>query len=173
MTNAPTVPSATMLWDCLAPDRLGSGVGRFDQELRRLLTLLHSSNREQWDTEDAARRAPTDSHLAKAKRSIDRRNRYRVELIDGINAEFLKILPTTASAPPLTSEPGATCDRLSVTRLRIDAAARTVSSAAEVRRLAEVRRSAEGLIAALDADILDVLAGRRSLSALPTHKIYA
>ena len=141
-------------------------------EILILVASLHQSNRAQWDAEDAARGARSDAELAAAKRAIDSCNASRVGLIEGINAAFARLVSPSGDVPPLTSQPGASCDQLSVLNLRLKVAMRESGSEDGAQRLSEVRRAAEGLIAAFDADLEDARAGRRSCSALPIHKIY-
>ena len=167
------LPQVETLWNIISDpecDFLRSDP--LHHEVLTLVALLHQSNRSQWDAEDIARAAGSDAELANAKRTIDTCNAVRVQLIERINTEFARLIPPSDSVPPLTSQPGVTCDQLSVLKIRLEVAISESGSHIDEQRLNEVQKTVDGLIAALEADLADALAGRRTFSATPVHKIY-
>ena len=89
-----------------------------------LLLRLHRSNFELWHLEDESRDTEaTDAVIAKVKRSIDKTNQRRNDLVEKVD-DALMVALATAGLPnlqsPLHSEtPGMILDRLSILSLKI------------------------------------------------------
>jgi hypothetical protein len=166
-------PRAQDIWDTFA-GRTSDESSSADalspwRPIELLLRRLHESNAAQWRAEDVARGAPTDQQLAATKRAIDAHNGRRVALIERIDQAFAERLPGACDAPPLTSQPGSTCDQLSVLELRL----RTVEGGAgDFQAIRDVRAKALAVRDAFDADLRDVRDGRRRVLVLPMHKRY-
>ena len=84
----------------------------------------HQANFELWHLEDEAR-APhaTDHQIAEVKRSIDRVNQRRNDLMERCDALLLEALAAhglpSPQAPPHSETPGLILDRLSILALKI------------------------------------------------------
>ncbi len=88
------------------------------------LQQLHRANFALWHLEDSARDASaTDSIIAGVKRSIDKTNQSRNDLVEQVDLELLQILADEQlphPAAPLHSEtPGMMLDRLSILALKL------------------------------------------------------
>lgn len=86
--------------------------------------LLHRANFELWHLEDRARDPhASDATIAQVKRSIDRVNQRRNDLVEQFDSALLEALAPSAlpnTAAPLHSEtPGMMLDRLSILSLKI------------------------------------------------------
>ncbi len=90
-------------------------------DLASLVRAQHYCNFTLWNLEDEARRLDVeDAVIASTKRSIDRWNQRRNDLIEQIDAALLAQLPTAASGAEQHSETaGQMIDRLSILALKL------------------------------------------------------
>lgn len=94
-----------------------------DNELCKLMIEQHYTNYLMWHEEDKARiKNAKDSEIANVKRTIDRLNQYRNDLIDKIDVYLFHQLNQSDIQKdlPFNSETiGSICDKLSVLAIRI------------------------------------------------------
>lgn len=94
-----------------------------DNELCKLMIEQHYTNYLMWHEEDKARiKDAKDSEIANVKRTIDRLNQYRNDLIDKIDVYLFHQLNQSDIQKdlPFNSETiGSICDKLSVLAIRI------------------------------------------------------
>lgn len=114
--------AATLEWHKLAPQNLVT-LGS-PESLDELLRLHHQSNFELWHLEDEARSPYSlDREIASIKRTIDRVNQCRNDLMERCDAMLLAALSgrgLPAGVAQLHSEtPGLIVDRLSILSLKI------------------------------------------------------
>lgn len=86
-----------------------------------LVTLHHRANFDLWHEEDKARDpAASDTAIAGVKRSIDRLNQRRNDLIEQLDQYLLEQAGPQSPTAPLHSEsPGLMIDRLSILALKL------------------------------------------------------
>lgn len=150
--------------------------------LEREILLQHRANFELWHEEDKARDPEaTDPQVAHVKRSIDRLNQRRNDLMEKVDERFLELAGEQDGAAPLHSEsPGLMIDRLSILALKIyhtaeEAARGSASEAhreknrARVAVLHEQRRDLAGCLESLWAE---VMAGKRRFKLYRQMKMY-
>jgi hypothetical protein len=147
-----------------------------DDVMALLLELLRS-NLEQWRLEDVTRSpASGDAAVARAKRSIDRLNRGRHELVERIDALVASAVVQSSTAPPATESPAMAFDRLSVLAIRLDRTARAAAAGAAgealTDRLPVLVTQVDALAQAIDALLDDVRAGRRRFVPYEHLKLY-
>jgi hypothetical protein len=140
---------------------------------------LLASNVRQWDLEDLTHDpATSDQVVAATKRSIDRLNLARHDLVEQIDAAFDAALEQSPTAPLATETPGMVLDRLSVLVIRV---ARTAAAAAAATdggpgglgdRLAVLRAQLAALTSAFDVYLDDLRAGRRRFLRYQQFKLY-
>jgi len=168
-------------WHTGTDDALPHGVGGF----AGVVLDQHRFNYLLWHEEDQARRTDVDdSVIARVKRTIDRLNQCRndaIEMVDEAILEDLGALGLRADRAPINTEtPGSVFDRLSIAALRIyhldeelrrdDVdGAHTENVLAKLGRFREQR---DDLIAALDALLDDIYAGRKRLKVYRQFKLY-
>jgi hypothetical protein len=151
-----------------------------------LVCRQHEQNFRLWHQEDIAR-SPTvsDAELAAVKRSIDRLNQRRNDLIEALDDHLLAELALAGARPAAdarlnTETPGSAIDRLSILSLRIyhmqEQAARAdaaeehrTKAQARLKVLLEQRRD---LSAALGELLSDLFAGRKRLKVYRQFKMY-
>jgi hypothetical protein len=145
----------------------------------------HRANFDLWHIEDEAR-APgaTDAELARVKRSVDRTNQRRNDLVEGLDRALLawlepRGLPNPAAA--LNSEsPGLMIDRLSILALKIYHTREEAERAGAPRghaernldRFAILKEQRADLAACLDALWRETLAGTRRFKLYRQLKMY-
>ena len=151
-----------------------------------LVLANHRANYDLWHEEDKARDPhATDAAIAAVKRSIDRLNQHRNDLVEQIDlAAVLALaesLPSQDDSAPLHSEtPGLMLDRLSILSLKLYHTAEEAqrSSASESHRqrnntrLAVLNEQRDDLAACLGALWQEVLAGHRRFKLYRQMKMY-
>ncbi len=142
------------------------------------ILALHTSNAEQWDREDEARRpGADDAVVAAAKRAIDRLNRARHGYIEEIDQAISGALDRGGEAPLVTESPGMAIDRLSVLVIRLAAtearaAAATADAGRYAERLPRLRRQLDALVEATASLLEDLASGARRFHAYESLKLY-
>ena len=87
---------------------------------RELAQRLHAANFTLWHLEDDARDlTATDRTIVQCKRSIDRANQQRNNLVEQLDEALLARLRQNDSAPLHSETPGQIVDRLSILSLKI------------------------------------------------------
>jgi Protein of unknown function (DUF4254) len=158
--------------------RRGSDRRDPDGLMQLLLELLHS-NLEQWRLEDVTRSpGADDTTVARAKRSIDRLNLERHRLAERVDAAIDASLDQSATATPSTESPAMAFDRLSVLAIRLDRTHRAATTGGDPgsefgARLLRLSKQLDELVAAIDALLDDVQAGRRRFVPYEHLKLYA
>jgi hypothetical protein len=104
----------------------GGNTQLLDPEVPAGLTLadvamrLHAANFTLWHLEDEARDpSATDRTIVECKRSIDRTNQQRNNLVERLDETLLQLLEQSESAPLHSETPGQIVDRLSILSLKI------------------------------------------------------
>jgi len=151
-------------------------------ELIDIALAHHRANFDLWHQEDKAREpGASDAAIAQVKRSIDRLNQTRNDLVEALDRLLLAAAGAQAPAAPLHSEsPGLILDRLSVLALKLYHTAEegrrpTASEAHRQRNLARLdllREQRDDLAACLDTLWRHVLAGRRRFKLYRQFKMY-
>jgi hypothetical protein len=151
-----------------------------------LVCRQHEQNFRLWHQEDIARSPNvSDAELAEVKRSIDRLNQRRNDLIEALDDHLIAELALSGAHPAAdarlnTETPGSVIDRLSILSLRIyhmrEQAARAdadeahrAKAQARLKVLLEQRRD---LSAALGELLEDLFAGRKRLKVYRQFKMY-
>ena len=155
------------------------------QTLDQIIRAQHHANFALWHEEDKARDPQaTDQQIATVKRSIDRWNQRRNDLMERVDTALLAYFHAALSAHPnshLHSEsPGMMIDRLSILSLKIfhtEEETQRVTATEEHRqrnrerlRLLEEQRS--DLAHALDALFDDITQGRKRFKLYRQMKMY-
>ena len=165
----------TELWHAAAPEPSGDG-------LLRLVQQNHLENFSLWHEEDIARRDDLGAErIRQAKRTIDRHNQRRNDLVEQIDRQLVQLLQPAESGCSFNSEtPGMMIDRLSILALkeyhmreeteRRDASAEHVSRCST--KLATIRRQIQDLSMALDELVRQVRQGTRSFRVYFQFKMY-
>jgi uncharacterized protein DUF4254 len=155
------------------------------QDLWGLIRAQHRANFDLWHEEDKAR-DPTasDGEIAEVKRSIDRLNQCRNDLVEQIDIELLSkfndALRTHPDAPLHSETPGMMIDRLSILALKIfhtEEESRRESATEAHRdrnrkRLALLQEQQTDLSDALGVLFADLAAGRRRFKLYRQMKMY-
>jgi hypothetical protein len=146
-----------------------------------LVINQHNANFDLWHCEDQARDpAATDAMLAATKRSIDRLNQLRNDLMEQIDRSLMDSLaaPQLESATLHSETPGLIIDRLSILALRIFHTAEQLHrSTAEHRqrnrdRLTVLNQQRDDLAVCLAELWQDVLHNRRRFKLYRQFKMY-
>ena len=150
-----------------------------------LLTLVqqnHFENFSLWHEEDIARRDDLGpERIQQAKRTIDRHNQRRNDLVEQIDKHLVQTLQPRESGCPFNSEtPGMMVDRLSILALkeyhmheetlRFDAAPEHRERCST--RLNVIRRQIQDLAVALSDLLAEVQQGTRSFRVYFQFKMY-
>jgi hypothetical protein len=154
-------------------------------EFDHLAEAQHRANFDLWHEEDRARDPEaSDTEIATVKRSIDRLNQQRNDLIEKIDRYFLsrleKAMRSYQDAPLHSETPGMMIDRLSILALKIfhtrEQADRTDASEAHRKRnqarLAILLEQRQDLSVALDNLLAEALHGRRGFKLYRQLKMY-
>jgi Protein of unknown function (DUF4254) len=149
--------------------------------LMALAKAQHRANFELWHEEDKARipGAP-DAEIVRVKRTIDRLNQRRNDLVEQMDARLMEGLQQPPEAPLHSETPGLMIDRLSILALKIYHTceeARRASATAEhrmrnVERLALLMEQRQDLAGCLDALWAQVLEGNRRFKLYRQMKMY-
>jgi hypothetical protein len=88
--------------------------------LEELILAQHQANFDLWHEEDKARDPDaSDATIVAVKRSIDRLNQRRNDLVEQIDLALLEALPQNQLAPLHSETPGLIIDRLSILSLKL------------------------------------------------------
>lgn len=152
-------------------------------EITTIIRAQHRANFDLWHEEDKARDPEaSDSEIATVKRSIDRLNQHRNDLVEKIDTQILaKFAGVSYPDAPLNSEtPGMMIDRLSILSLKIfhtDEESRR-ETATEVhrqrnrQRLGMLQEQRSDLALALNTFFEDLAEGRRRFKLYRQMKMY-
>jgi hypothetical protein len=164
----------------------GAGSGAPTDAFMTLVQDEHRRNFDLWHEEDKAR-APdaSDASIATVKRSIDKFNQQRNDLIEKLDDHLLGWLKAKNAKPaphaPWNSEtPGSVIDRLSILSLkvfhmreqaeRLDAKPEHIQKCRD--RLKTLTQQHADLTAALQFLIEDLFAGRKTMKVYRQFKMY-
>ncbi|MGI4757219.1 MAG: DUF4254 domain-containing protein [Janthinobacterium lividum] len=146
---------------------------------------LHLTNFQLWHLEDSARDPlATDATIAQVKRTIDKTNQRRNDLVERFDAELLLALSAShlpaASAPMHSETPGLIVDRLSILALKIfhtDEQVRRENTSVEHRarnqqRLLVLQQQSADLATCLSCLWQEVCEGKRRYKLYQQLKMY-
>lgn len=162
-------------WHQAAPEPMGEG-------LLKLVQQNHLENFSLWHEEDIARRDDLGAErIRQAKRTIDRHNQRRNDLVEQMDRLLVQQLQPRESGCSFNSEtPGMMIDRLSILALkeyhmqeevlRLDATEEHRGRCAT--KLTTIRRQIQDLSAALHELVLQVRQGTRSFRVYFQFKMY-
>jgi len=156
------------------------------QGVMELICRQHEQNFRLWHQEDIARSPDAgDAEIAQVKRTIDRLNQQRNDLIEKIDDWLIEQLAAWGVRPQPaarlnTETPGSVVDRLSILSLRIfhmqEQAARDDADEAHRQkafsRLEILQEQIEDLSVSLVELLEDILAGRKRLKVYRQFKMY-
>ena len=153
--------------------------------ITELIRAQHRANFDLWHEEDKARDPEaTDPQIAEVKRSIDRLNQRRNDLVEQIDTEILakfeEPIRCNPRAPLHSETPGMMIDRLSILALKIFHTAEESrrGSATEThrqrnrQRLALLQEQRSDLSQALNTLFEDLADGRRRFKLYRQMKMY-
>jgi hypothetical protein len=154
--------------------------------IRGTIEELHCVNYRLWHEEDSARDpAATDQTIAAVKRSIDRYNQSRNDVIERVDGHLIDLISLRAicagsGRPAATETPGAAIDRLSILELRryhMREQAERASAIPDHRARAAARMEVldaqrAHLIESLDELLRDIFGGSRPLRVFRQMKMY-
>ncbi|MFH0938706.1 MAG: DUF4254 domain-containing protein [Planctomycetota bacterium] len=157
-----------------------------DQSLLALIQKEHQRNFKLWHQEDKAR-APmaTAANIATVKRTIDRLNQERNDLIEKVDEQFLTILhrhhvSQKINSPWNSETPGSVIDRLSILSLKIfhmrEQTERPDATPTHIRkcqdRLVLLQQQRADLSVALRQLLKDLFSGRKQMKLYRQCKMY-
>ena len=156
------------------------------EDIMNLVCRQHQQNFKLWHQEDIARSPDVgDSDLARVKRSIDKLNQQRNDLIEKLDDWLLEQLKAQGVKPRLdaklnTETPGSVIDRLSILSLRIyhmeEQAFRTDATEEHIgkvkSRLEIIYEQHRDLCHSLEELLDDIFAGRKCLKTYRQFKMY-
>ena len=170
-----TQRQCTEHWHQVTPEPVGDG-------LLKLVQQNHLENFSLWHEEDIARRDDLGAErIRQAKRTIDRHNQRRNDLVEQMDRLLVQQLQPPESGCAFNSEtPGMMIDRLSILALkeyhmqeevlRMDAAEEHRSRCAT--KLTTIRRQIQDLAVALQDLVQQVCQGTRSFRVSFQFKMY-
>ena len=147
----------------------------------QLVCDQHRANFDLWHREDAARDPhATDTEIADVKRSIDKLNQRRNDLVEHLDTLLLASVLQNEAAPLHSETPGLVIDRLSILALKsfhtqeeIDRQGiREDQRARNRERFAVLAEQLSDLTGCLGALWADVLAGQRRFKLYRQLKMY-
>ncbi|SEC50910.1 DUF4254 domain-containing protein [Terriglobus roseus] len=142
---------------------------------------LHAANFTLWHLEDEARDpSATDRTIVECKRSIDRTNQQRNNLVESLDETLLQLLQQNESAPLHSETPGQILDRLSILSLKIfhtreESERFTATAAHRQRNLLRLRiliEQRDDLRQALTLLFEEILGGERRFRLYRQMKMY-
>lgn len=155
-----------------------------DPSLARVIAQ-HRANFDLWHEEDKARDPQaSDREIAEVKRTIDRLNQLRNDLVEKIDADLLSSLGEAMrffpNAPLHSETPGMMIDRLSILALKIfhtreESSRQDASDSHRQRnreRLGILLEQQGDLADALDTFLKDLVGGRRRFKLYRQMKMY-
>lgn len=153
--------------------------------LKELIRAQHRANFDLWHEEDKARDPKaSDAGIAAIKRSIDKLNQRRNDLVEQIDslllAERATVFEAHAAAPLHSETPGMMIDRLSILALKIFHTREEAGRASAMekhreknrQRLALLEEQRDDLATALGSLEEDMNAGRRRFKLYRQLKMY-
>jgi hypothetical protein len=149
--------------------------------LMTLAMAQHRANFELWHEEDKARvPGVPDAEIVRVKRSIDRLNQRRNDLVEQMDVRLMEGLQQPPEAPLHSETPGLMIDRLSILALKIyhtcEETHRASASAEHRRknkeRLALLKEQRQDLAGCLDTLWTQVLEGTRRFKLYRQMKMY-
>jgi hypothetical protein len=149
--------------------------------LMALAMAQHRANFELWHEEDNARvPGVPDAEIVRVKRTIDRLNQRRNDLVETMDGWLMERLQQNAEAPLHSETPGLMIDRLSILALKLyhtqEEASRASATedhrARNLTRLALLLEQRGDLSGCLDSLWLQVLEGSRRFKLYRQMKMY-
>jgi hypothetical protein len=173
VTRELTVPGAAEAADEMARAIRGQSPSAAPA-LGGLIAELARVNARQWDLEDTTRdSAATDGAVAAAKRSIDRLNLCRHQVVQEIDAAIALQLDPPTTATLATESPGMVLDRMAVLvirRSRTDTA--SLRDHAYADRLPALDAQLAALAMAFDSYVQELRSGARRFLPHDPLKLY-
>jgi len=154
--------------------------------IHKPLDELAKTNHRIWGYEDGARRTDVpDSKIASLKRSIDKDNQKRNDLIDTIDdilkQNIEKKVKSIVKSAPLNSEtPGSILDRIIILALRSRSLKKEIerkdAPESHIKRcktmLGEIEERSQDLAECLEKLLEDYYSGKKRLKSYKQHKLY-
>ena len=167
------------------PLNIDKWLGSF-KSIHKPLDELAKTNYRIWGYEDDARRTDVpDSKTASLKRSIDKDNQKRNDLIDTIDVilkqDIEKKVKSIDGSAPLNSEtPGSILDRIIILALRSHSLKKEIerkdATESHIKRcktmLDEVEERSQDLAGCLEKLLEDCCSGKKRLKSYKQHKLY-
>lgn len=175
---------ATLHWHEASADVVPDGMQRFgidDAAFRTMILALHRANFDLWHEEDEARNPDaTDARIADVKRSIDRLNQQRNDVVEAMDVALSARVQQVDTSPLHSETPAMIVDRLSIMSLKVyhtreetmreeAAEAHRSKNRARLAVLVEQRSDVAGCLDDLIAQIAD---GERRFKVYRQMKMY-
>ncbi|HSU20164.1 MAG TPA: DUF4254 domain-containing protein [Acidobacteriaceae bacterium] len=152
-----------------------------EDEFAALVVEQHRSNFDLWHEEDKARDpAAPDSAIAEVKRSIDRMNQRRNDLMERVDTVLFAAVKQNPDAPLHSETPGMIIDRLSILELKRYHTAEEIQRVGvddahrerNQERLRVLCEQRDDLMRCLDELWTEVTAGKRRFKLYRQMKMY-